>query len=188
MAAGPGWFPKVVALETGNVHGWRDCKILSGAKVRQGESTTEILFPRDFMSRPLDHGRAARCRERQSEERDFDETPLPTDLDNCLCSTLELLVPQGDFAIETAAEVTGVSRRTLQRRLRERGTTYSDVLGRARLGLARRRLEDSSNKVIDIAYDAGYSDPAHFTNAFRRWTGLNPRAYRMSLSEMQTVA
>jgi AraC-like DNA-binding protein len=188
MAAGPGWRPEEVALETGCFNGWRDCEILSGARVRQGDVATEVQFPRVFLSRRLDHGRPARFSEGQSECRDFDTSPLPTDLENSLCSTLELLVPQGYVAIDTAAEVTGVSRRTLQRHLSECGTSYSDILARARLGLATRRLEDSSYKVIDVAYDTGYSDPAHFTKAFRRWTGFNPQAYRVFLSEPQPLA
>ncbi len=188
MAAGPGWRPEEVALETGRFNGWRDCEILSGARVRPGEVATEVQFPRVFMSSGLDHGRPARFSESQSECRDFDTSPLATDLVNSLYSTLELLVPEGCVAIDTVAEIAGVSRRTLQRRLSECGASYSDILARARLSLAARRLEDSSYKVIDVAYDMGYSDPAHFTNAFRRWTGLNPRAYRVFLSAPQPLA
>jgi AraC-like DNA-binding protein len=32
--------------------------------------------------------------------------------------------------------------------------------------------------VLDIALDLGYSDHAHFTRAFRRWTGMPPREFR----------
>ncbi|WP_416361024.1 MULTISPECIES: helix-turn-helix domain-containing protein [unclassified Microcystis] len=33
-------------------------------------------------------------------------------------------------------------------------------------------------KLIDIARELGYSDPAHFTRAFKCWTGLSPRDFR----------
>jgi AraC-like DNA-binding protein len=39
-------------------------------------------------------------------------------------------------------------------------------------------LEDPDAKILDIAFQLGYSDPAHFTRAFRKWTSISPNAYR----------
>jgi AraC-like DNA-binding protein len=77
-----------------------------------------------------------------------------------------------------AAEMSGVSTRTLQRRLKLCGSSYSQILQEARFGLARARLEDPSVKVIDVAMTAGYESPQHFTRAFRRFTGCTPSEYR----------
>lgn len=103
---------------------------------------------------------------------------LPTDLAGSLQVALELLLPQGCTDIESFAAIVGTSSRTLQRQLSKCGRTFSEILALSRFGVARRLLDDPSVKVIDVAFEAGYSDPAHFTNAFRRWTGLAPRAYR----------
>ena len=94
---------------------------------------------------------------------------------------LESLVSRGVNDIASASRLLGTSSRTLQRRLAARGTTFSGVLAQARLNLAQKLLDDPSFKVIDVAYDVGYSDPSHFTKAFRRWTGMCPRAYRADL-------
>jgi AraC-like DNA-binding protein len=78
-------------------------------------------------------------------------------------------------------EVNGVGQRTLQRTLRDRGYCFSVALARARLSLARRLLGEPSIQVIGVAFELGYSDHAHFTSVFRRWTGLSPRRFRETL-------
>src|SRR5262245_59529491 len=80
--------------------------------------------------------------------------------------------------VHSVAKMMGLSARTLQRRLSDEGVTYGRVVARARFDLAQRMLEDPSCKVIEVALDLGYSDPAHFARAFARWTGLAPREFR----------
>ena len=48
----------------------------------------------------------------------------------------------------------------------------------SRLGTAVHLLASTDATVLDIALDVGYSDHAHFTRAFRRWTGVAPREFR----------
>jgi len=88
------------------------------------------------------------------------------------------LLPDGPPDVRAVAEVVRVSARTLQRRLADEGLTFAAVVARARFDTARRMLEDPSRKVVDVALDVGYSDHAHFTRAFVRWTGLSPREFR----------
>lgn len=79
-----------------------------------------------------------------------------------------------DFGLASVVRQESPSRLAADDSLR----TYSELLARSRLTLARRLLLDRSNRVIDVAFEAGYSDPAHFTKAFRRWTGSTPNVYR----------
>lgn len=85
-----------------------------------------------------------------------------------------------DVAI--AAELAGMSTRTLQRKLNLCGSSYSQILQEARFQLACMRLEDLGQKVIDVAMMTGYENPQHFTRAFRRFTGLTPSEYRQQLA------
>jgi len=88
------------------------------------------------------------------------------------------LLPDGRPDIHLVCEVVRLSPRTLQRRLHAEGLTFAGVVARTRFAEALRMLDDPTRKVIDVALDLGYSDPAHFTRAFERWTGLTPREYR----------
>jgi AraC-like DNA-binding protein len=87
-------------------------------------------------------------------------------------------LPSGAVSVRLAAGICGVSVRTLQRQLARAGVTYSDLLEDLRCDLARRLVRDPTRKLIDIGQELGYDDPAHFSRAFRRWTGSAPRTYR----------
>jgi len=72
----------------------------------------------------------------------------------------------------------GMSERTLQRRLRDEGTTFAALVDEARLELARMYLADPKLAVFEIAFLLGYSEPSAFNRAFRRWTGASPSEHR----------
>lgn len=78
------------------------------------------------------------------------------------------LLPHGNPRIGTVAEVANLSIRTLQRRLTAEKRTYSSLLEEARLQAALRLLGQKQTKLVDVAFELGYSDAANFTRAFRR--------------------
>jgi AraC-like DNA-binding protein len=80
--------------------------------------------------------------------------------------------------VQLIAERLATSVRTLQRRLHASGVTYAGVLQEERCAAARRMLKDRAQAIADVARTLGYSDPAHFTRAFQRWTGSSPSAFR----------
>ncbi len=77
-----------------------------------------------------------------------------------------------------AAMLAGVSVSTLQRRLRDCGLTYSELVEAERLRLAIELLAEEHIKVCDISSELGYTEPANFIRAFRKWTGLTPSQFR----------
>lgn len=81
-------------------------------------------------------------------------------------------------AIDVAAQELGASVRTLQRRLREIGTDYSELVDDMRRDLARKYLDDEGLTLKEIAHLLGYSQPSAFNRAWRRWTGGTPQEYR----------
>jgi AraC-like DNA-binding protein len=58
------------------------------------------------------------------------------------------------------------------------GTTFEKVLGKLRHQPALRYLRWKKVSVNETAYLAGFSEPAAFSRAFKRWTGVNPREMR----------
>jgi AraC-like DNA-binding protein len=61
--------------------------------------------------------------------------------------------------------------------------SYSDLVDGRRCKAACEALEHTQQSIKDIAAALGYSDPTHFSRAFRRIAGLNPRQYRQAYSQ-----
>jgi AraC-like DNA-binding protein len=87
-------------------------------------------------------------------------------------------MPRGRVDLEHVARQLGVSARTLQRRLADTGTRWSELLEEARRQLSSRLLVDPSLSVDDVAVLLGYAEASAFHRAFRRWTGQTPGAFR----------
>jgi AraC-like DNA-binding protein len=80
--------------------------------------------------------------------------------------------------MQVAAEVAGMSSRTLQRRLAAAGTSYSELVSAGRLRVAKLWLAESTMPVAEIASLLGYKEATNFARAFRRLTGVAPSVYR----------
>ncbi len=83
-----------------------------------------------------------------------------------------------DISVEGACRTLGVSSRTLQRRLREAGTTFLRELAAARLKHAQRRMLASDESLTAIALDCGFASLQHMSTLFRNTLGESPRDWR----------
>jgi len=95
-----------------------------------------------------------------------------------LAAIVALRLLDGRTDMDGAARMAGLRRRTLQRRLDADGLTYRDLLDRVRMDRARALIRETDAPLSEIAHLVGYSDPAHFTRAFRRRFGSPPSAER----------
>ncbi len=91
---------------------------------------------------------------------------------------LEAALESGDVGIDRIARDLGYSRQTLYRRLKAEGTTYERLLDGLRRRLALRFVREQGLSVKEAAYRLGFSDPAAFSRAFKRWTGSSPGEMR----------
>jgi AraC-like DNA-binding protein len=80
--------------------------------------------------------------------------------------------------VDFIAGACDMSRRSLQRRLAEKGTHYYALLDQVRFDVAKQMLQDANKRIRDISQMLGYSHATHFARAFRRIAGVTPKAYR----------
>ncbi|MEM8993775.1 MAG: AraC family transcriptional regulator ligand-binding domain-containing protein [Acidobacteriota bacterium] len=123
------------------------------------------------------------------------DTSLSRFFDTHLDGALAELPEDGGLARRVRAEVTqalsegvptlpqmaarlGMSGRTLQRRMKEAGLGYRDLVDEARRGLAHRLLRQTDYGLAEIAFLTGFSEQSAFHRAFTRWTQETPGTYR----------
>jgi AraC-like DNA-binding protein len=171
------WSPKQVSFQSQPVLSALDWKALPGTQFYVGQSDTSIAFSKDMLNLVWP-GR---------NNNDQVQTHLPLedkavenvwDLSHSLRMALRPYLTDGYPSIELAAEISGTTVRTLQRRLSQCHLSYSDLIKQLRFDVSKDLLRDPEKKVLDAALELGFTDPSHFSRAFRHMTGISPREFR----------
>lgn len=151
---------------------------LLGSRVSFDQADTRITFvTADISGRLINaNPELARINDEQV------ETYLATFLDSsvvhltaaAIVESLSQGVPgQGEIAAQL-----NMSGRTLQRKLKQEGSSFSTLLQDCRCELAQKYLSQPQRSVIEVAYQLGFSEPSTFSRAFKQWTGQSPAEYR----------
>jgi AraC-like DNA-binding protein len=92
-------------------------------------------------------------------------------------------LPGGHANEAEIASMLNVSQRSLQRKLKEQGISFTRLVENTRRELGLQYVRDPQHSFNEIAFLLGFSEPANFSRAFKRWYGKTPTEYRqMSLS------
>lgn len=89
----------------------------------------------------------------------------------------------GGTSMKDVARLLSMHRRTLDRRLKEHGVQFRDLLETVKRDVACQLLVDTEMPVQQVAGALRYASAANFATAFRRWSGLTPSAYRVGARE-----
>jgi AraC-like DNA-binding protein len=81
-------------------------------------------------------------------------------------------------SLEEIAGEFSMQPRTLNRRLRQEGKTFRELVNEARFEVARQLLGGTRMDITDVALALGYADTSGFTHAFQRWSGVAPSEWR----------
>jgi AraC-like DNA-binding protein len=112
-----------------------------------------------------------------AEERLLDQLHTQS-ISERLSRALLQLDDSADSRAEALANRLGLGVRTLHRRLRAEGTSYRKVLTSFQMRRCIERLAAPSASAKQVAFALGFSDPASFYRAFKRWTGHTVSEYR----------
>ena len=93
---------------------------------------------------------------------------------------LEPHLSNGYPNLQFASILTGMSVRTLARRLNECGATYQNVVDELRFSKACSMLRMGDMPINDVAWSVGFNDHANFSRMFQRVNGISPRQFRQA--------
>ncbi len=94
-------------------------------------------------------------------------------------------LPDGKVTDAMIACKLNMSERSLQRKLKEKNTCFRSILDSVRKMVALQYIKDPTNRMTDIAFLIGFSEQSAFSRAFKKWTGLPPVKYRISIFDKE---
>ncbi|MEH6593841.1 MAG: AraC family transcriptional regulator [Halioglobus sp.] len=144
---------------------------------------TRITWARADIVEPLATGNAVLARINDEQTEAYLDSFLARSLSREVVGKIVEKLPDGPPNQQQIADAMHVSNRTLQRKLKEEGTSFMDLLQDTRLQLARKYLKHPNRSVVETAYLLGFSEPSTFSRAFKRWTGTAPAEYREAVNE-----
>ena len=92
-----------------------------------------------------------------------------------LMQVIETHYTNPNFSFDDIAQSLGMSKSTLIRRLKSlTDKSPVEILSEYRLNKAKKRLENSSESVSEVAYQVGFNDPLYFSRKFKEAFGISP--------------
>jgi AraC-like DNA-binding protein len=176
QCAGPRWLPPEVKVSSSKKalqipDEWKSIKFTWGS------AATEIRIPEKILALPLTE---------QAIKKTSDPVPVaPLEFSELVRTQ----ILTNTIGLENAAQQTGLSSKTLKRKLLQANTSYSEIADQLRLEIAQSKLKNPEIPIHAIARELGYEHHANFTRAFKRMCGITPQEYRNQLcppSEVDT--
>ena len=174
LCAGPKWLPPEVKISSSHKalpfpDEWKSIRFVWGS------DTTDIKIPAKILALPV--GKQATTKKsdfKNSTESVPCATPSFTEL-------VQTQILTNSLGIKNAAQQTGISPKTLRRKLLQNNTSYSGIVEQLRFELAQSKLKNSAAPIHTIARELGYEHHANFTRAFKRMCGITPQKYRKQM-------
>lgn len=112
----------------------------------------------------------------------LEQVPTPDDIVSRVRQAIGAELRGGDPSLESIAKTLAMSPRTLQRRLRDHGILFNDVLDELRFRAAKSYLAQRDVAGTEVAYLLGFAEQSSLNRAFKRWSGQTPTEFRRRIA------
>jgi AraC-like DNA-binding protein len=173
---GPGWTPSEVFLPHTSPEDCTQFRRFFKVQPRFNAEFCALRFPATWLDRPVEGADSTMLRMAEQRARAAGRPALIQQVSRAL----RILLLSGKSSGDDVAHMLSMHRRTLNRRLKEQGTTFQATLDELRFQVAAQLLAVSEISLDEVAAVLGYAGVSPFMRSFRRWTGTTPGRWRRS--------
>lgn len=169
------WHPNEVRFEHPQPDKDTEHRRIFGAPVYFGQPINCLVFDKRLLEHKVIHAESRlytvlQEHLRQALASQAEEDDLVAKVGNLIAKSLSNGIPSAD---DVASQLC-MTKRTLQRRLSDRGVLYNQYADKIRRQMACQYVEKTKLPLTEIAFLLGYAHVSAFSRAFRRWTGETP--------------
>lgn len=148
-----------------------------GCPIIENADFVQLCLAKNMLLKPLPSANAALAELHEQIVQSYLKQ-LKGNISTMVAGELIKALPKGEASQDAIARRLSMSTRSLQRKLNSEGSHFREILSYTRHELALQYLQRSEIPVLEIGYRLGFSEPANFTRAFKRWQGVPPQQYR----------
>jgi len=175
---GPEWQPTEVCFRhdaPADLGAYR--RFFFQAPLRFNSLHNALIFSTEWLARPVQHADPL-LRHHLMQHVDDMRRYSNQDFREKAYQALLFLLGSQRCTLDKLARHFSMHQRTLNRRLKDSGTSFRELYAEARHQTARQLLCDTRSSIENIASLLGYSDGTAFNRAFSRWEGVPPAQWR----------
>jgi AraC-like DNA-binding protein len=174
---GASWDPTEVLLSRRPPRDSKPYRRFFRAPVRFNADRTAVVFPNHWLAHPIANADPLLYRYLEKEANELHKHQRKS-LVGELRQLLRMSLATHQGSVTEIASQLGMHKRTLNRRLREEGTSFRNELEDIRYEVARQFLADTTIPLSQIATALDYADSTAFCRAFKQWSGNSPTEWR----------
>lgn len=179
--ARPGWRAIEICLHRPRPFDIAPYREYFGSRLRFGSQRSQVVFSAADLSRPLATADAAAHASAIAALDEMAQLVGGGYAEKVRRLLLGQLIVEEDpecARLCRVASLLAMHPRTLNRRLRDEGASFKELIAQTRYEIACQLLRDTDLSIVEVSGALGYGDVAAFIRAFRRWSGATPAAWR----------
>ncbi|SJL84721.1 AraC family transcriptional regulator [Vibrio palustris] len=178
QGAGKAWAPRMVHFEHASPESWHEhCKVFD-APVYFNQPFNSMVIDKTCLSRSMPNADPMLLSLMMEALQRLNVSQATQSMAEQVRASIQTHLVDGEPELDKIADVMGMNRLSLQRRLKAESVTYRQLLESVRRDLASHYLQQAHIPITEMGLLLGYSETSAFSRAFRRWFGVSPRQYR----------